>query len=436
MTVVNPNFMKEIKKYSTKDFSIDACFNCGNCTAVCPLSEEKFQFPRALIRYAQVGLKNKVLSNDLMWLCASCNDCTNTCPRDAEPGEFVVATRRWAMGQYEITGISRFLYTHWWAPLLTAGLIFFLSLFLFLSFSTPDAIPLNRPIRLFDLVSSTTVEIVGIGMATLVIGIIGLSILNQYRIISKYSEKSLFLGISRAYETRKTDKELNSFYHLLFSPFIMIKQALVVIFKEVLLQYRQLECSISSYQEQKKWNVRSLYINHMLIMWGFLGLGAATMTHFLTGKDSNEFIPITDPIRLLGIISGILLMIGVTSAIWGRYQKSTRYSEHSNVLDWLFLFELFFIGLSGFLMTISFYISEIPPILAYWFFVFHMIVVIELVLMSPFNKMSHVWYRSFALWLHYGLIARKNKLSNELKKIKEAEKARKKREKAKAKVTS
>ncbi len=39
-------------------FDVDACFNCGNCTAVCPLSAADSTFPRRIIRYAQVGLQD------------------------------------------------------------------------------------------------------------------------------------------------------------------------------------------------------------------------------------------------------------------------------------------------------------------------------------------------------------------------------------------
>ncbi|MHA1331810.1 MAG: 4Fe-4S dicluster domain-containing protein, partial [Candidatus Hodarchaeales archaeon] len=311
MTILSPGLLTEIKKYSTKDFSVDACFNCGNCTAVCPLSDEKFQFPRALIRYAQVGMKDKIIGNNLMWLCVYCNDCTETCPRDAEPGEFVMSTRRWAMGQYEVTGISRFLYTHWWAPLLAMSLVFFLSLFLFLIFSDPSKITNGRPIRLFDLVPSSIVEIVGILMAGVVIAIIGLSILNMYRLIAKDSDPNYISGMSNAYETRKNDKKQNTAYHLIFSPFIMLKQAIIVIFKEVLGQYRQLECSLVPHNaDTRKDFLKSRFMSHFFIVWGFLGLGIATILNLLFKPDSNQLVPLTHPVRLLGIFSGVLLMIG------------------------------------------------------------------------------------------------------------------------------
>jgi ferredoxin len=430
MTIVNQNLMPAIKKYSTKEFNVDACFNCGNCTAVCPISDEEHQFPRYLLRYAQVGLKDKLLSNHLMWVCAYCNDCSDTCPRDAEPGEFVMATRRWAMGQYEITGIGRFLNAHSWAGVLAMVSIFFFSLLLFGLFSTGN-ISSERPIRLFDLISKEVVEVVGILTAAVVLGVIGLSILNEYFIISKQYEPSIENGIARAFETRKKDKKLNSSYHLLFSPVIMLKQAIVVIFKEVLAQYLHLKCALSAHNADARSEfIRNRYLSHLMILWGFLGLGVATLANMFLKPDANSFVDILFPVRLLGIVSGILLMVGVTRASYNRLRKSSRYSSHSLICDWVFLFNLFFIGLTGFLITATYYITNIPAEWAYWLFVVHMIFVIELVLLAPFGKMAHVWYRSFALWIHYGLNARQTKLKFELKKAKARAKAEKKKAKA------
>ncbi|MFX1506023.1 MAG: 4Fe-4S dicluster domain-containing protein [Promethearchaeota archaeon] len=419
MTLVNPDLIKEIKKYSTKDFNISACFNCGNCTAICPLSDEEDPFPRRLIRFAQVGLKEKILGSDQMWLCSYCNDCSDTCPRDAEPGEFVMATRRWAMGQYDVTRISQLLQKSRWGGFLAIGLIFVFSLILFYLFSTPLNTPLERPIRLFDLVSKETVEIVGISLAAIVIVIIGLSILNMYRLISKEYNSNLTDGIKTAYKTRLKDKKLNTSYHLIFSPFIMTKQAFFVLIKEVFGQYRQLECALPPHKpEFKSQFIRSRWFMHLFILWGFFGLGLSTALNMFLKPDPNVLVPITHPIRILGIISGISLMIGISIAFWNRLKKTSRYSSHSLTCDWIFLVHLFLVGLTGFLVTINVYITAIPPMWGYLFFVAHIIVVIELILLAPFGKFSHVWYRSFALWIHYGLHARQNKLEKEVKKAK------------------
>ena len=44
MSRIDPEFASEIKKYGAGDFN--ACFNCGNCTAVCGLTDKNLNYPR------------------------------------------------------------------------------------------------------------------------------------------------------------------------------------------------------------------------------------------------------------------------------------------------------------------------------------------------------------------------------------------------------
>jgi len=82
---VDPSFMKDLKAFGLKD--ANKCMHCGNCTAVCPLSTPENPFPRKLVKYAQMGLKDKILKSPEPWLCYYCGDCSDTCPRGADPGE-------------------------------------------------------------------------------------------------------------------------------------------------------------------------------------------------------------------------------------------------------------------------------------------------------------------------------------------------------------
>ncbi len=58
MAKINPDFAKEIFKYGTGDFN--ACYNCGNCTAVCSLTDEHNSFPRKMVRASVLGLDEKI----------------------------------------------------------------------------------------------------------------------------------------------------------------------------------------------------------------------------------------------------------------------------------------------------------------------------------------------------------------------------------------
>jgi heterodisulfide reductase subunit C/quinone-modifying oxidoreductase subunit QmoC len=106
---VEPDLLLELKEYG--DIKVEACFNCGNCTAICPLSSDETPFPRNNIRLLQLGLKDRLLQSPDPWLCYYCGDCSQTCPRGAEPGEAQMTMRRWLTAQYDWTGLARKFYT-------------------------------------------------------------------------------------------------------------------------------------------------------------------------------------------------------------------------------------------------------------------------------------------------------------------------------------
>jgi heterodisulfide reductase subunit C len=108
MAVLDTGLARELEAYGSFDFS--ACYSCGNCTAICELSEDGAFFPRNLIRYGTLGLKDQILSSKELWLCYGCGECSETCPREAEPGDYVSALRRFAIAHFEPTGLTRLMF--------------------------------------------------------------------------------------------------------------------------------------------------------------------------------------------------------------------------------------------------------------------------------------------------------------------------------------
>ena len=58
-TQVDLTCIEDIKAFGA--FDVKACFNCGNCTAVCGLTDNDASFPRKFIRYIQ--LKSKIFGH-------------------------------------------------------------------------------------------------------------------------------------------------------------------------------------------------------------------------------------------------------------------------------------------------------------------------------------------------------------------------------------
>ncbi len=61
-----------------------SCYQCGKCSAGCPISYAMDYQPRQIMRLAQLGLKDEALKSSTIWLCASCATCTTRCPREVK----------------------------------------------------------------------------------------------------------------------------------------------------------------------------------------------------------------------------------------------------------------------------------------------------------------------------------------------------------------
>lgn len=61
------------------------CFTCGTCTASCPVAEVYGEYdPRKIIRMAILGMREEVLSSELLWMCSRCYACAALCPQNVK----------------------------------------------------------------------------------------------------------------------------------------------------------------------------------------------------------------------------------------------------------------------------------------------------------------------------------------------------------------
>ncbi len=67
---------------------IKRCYQCGTCTGACPSAKITGTFnPRKIIAYMLLGSKNKMISDDVIWLCVACHACAERCPELVYPSE-------------------------------------------------------------------------------------------------------------------------------------------------------------------------------------------------------------------------------------------------------------------------------------------------------------------------------------------------------------
>lgn len=85
------NFIKEVEKLSGQ--RIDACYQCGNCTAGCPVASSADMPAHKIMRLIQLGQKKEVLGSSSIWLCLSCLTCAARCPNKVDLAAVMDALR-------------------------------------------------------------------------------------------------------------------------------------------------------------------------------------------------------------------------------------------------------------------------------------------------------------------------------------------------------
>ena len=75
------------------------CYQCGKCTAGCPMAHAMDLMPRQVVRCAQLGLVDEVLKSKTIWLCAACHTCVERCPHSVDLPALIEKFRHEAMRQ-------------------------------------------------------------------------------------------------------------------------------------------------------------------------------------------------------------------------------------------------------------------------------------------------------------------------------------------------
>ncbi len=75
---------------------LNACMNCGVCTAICPAAEFFDYDPRQIadtVQSQDEAAIESLLKSETIWYCGQCMSCKTRCPRSNTPGYIIQALR-------------------------------------------------------------------------------------------------------------------------------------------------------------------------------------------------------------------------------------------------------------------------------------------------------------------------------------------------------
>ena len=86
------DFVRKVMEISGEDLL--SCYQCGKCSAGCPMVFAMDILPNQIIRLAQLGLEEDIAKSETIWLCASCTTCAARCPRGVDLSRVMEALRQ------------------------------------------------------------------------------------------------------------------------------------------------------------------------------------------------------------------------------------------------------------------------------------------------------------------------------------------------------
>ncbi|MCL5270267.1 MAG: 4Fe-4S dicluster domain-containing protein [bacterium] len=357
-TTVDPTLAREIKEFGAAELS--KCFHCGNCTAVCTLSSNEAQFPRRIVRYLQLGMKDRLLASVEPWLCYYCGECSASCPRQANPGETLMATRRYLTSRYDWTGLSKRLYLsevwEYGALALVAAVVVALFYFLHGPIVT-DRVALNTfaPVKWVEL------------------GDWAMGLLLSAFLLSNAARMHRFVMCADGAKR---------------PPLSLYLSELKTLIVHALTQKRWRECGKS--ENNLRW------IKHLLLVSGYVTMFVLVFV-FLRIFQTDTVHPFLHPQRLLGYYATAVLLWVTADIIIGRLRRVEQLHHFSHPTDWLFPVLLFLTALSG--IAVHVFRLAGMPLATYYTYVAHLAIAVPmLVIEVPFGKWAHLAYRPLALY--------------------------------------
>lgn len=87
---------------------VEDCYQCGKCTAGCPVADRMDLMPNQIVRLAQLNELPAMTGSQAIWLCVSCQACSQRCPKSVDVAGVMDAARQLSAQRDEVhPGVAR-----------------------------------------------------------------------------------------------------------------------------------------------------------------------------------------------------------------------------------------------------------------------------------------------------------------------------------------
>lgn len=374
--VLNPDLslIREVKRAGGEN--LKKCYQCATCAVVCNLAPADKPFPRKEMIWAQWGQKEKLAVDPDIWLCYQCNDCSTYCPRNARPGDVLAAIRDYMYKSFAFPSFMGKALASPKAllPLMLVPVVILVAAILIFAPRTPSGA--------FEFSTSSMIDFDYFLRHSFVDGF--------------FVFGNIMIFLFAAIGFRRFWKGLVANGGPTKGKFI---PTLIATLVEIVGHARFHKCEAN----------KARYWGHLLLFFGFIGAMITTACifififvphylHLLGIESLDPWFPVPinlpHPVKFIGMFSGIALIVGGGMLILRRWANKDDVGANGYA-DYLFLYMLFFVGLTGMLSWLT-RLSGVA-MLAYTVYFLHILVVYFLLWYMPYSKFAHMIYRTLAL---------------------------------------
>ncbi len=359
------NFIKGLTASGAE--TVKKCYQCATCSVVCNIAPDGGPFPRKEMVWAQWGLRDKLAADPDVWLCHNCGDCTTYCPRGAKPAEVLGTLRKATIEKYALIKPLAGIANNFFAAMIVSAIVIAGLLVASGSLNIMANYHQVGEDGKANIIFNNFIPTHNVDALFLPLFFLGV-VTALYGIMKFWNDICEQAGLGKLTGRNALGK---------------ILPTIVQILKHDVFA----NCGVN----------RDRKTPHLLALLSFIALFITTnwavFYLYILGWEPGSYSSLGNPLKWLGNIGAVMLIVGAVWLMKNRSAKSDTQSSSS--FDWNLLYLILLIGITGFVAQVLRIAGAVAP--AQVTYVLHLIFIAQLFIFTPYSKLAHLWYRTTAM---------------------------------------